>query len=197
MSTHGTGKEKILESALVEFAEKGYEGARVDRIAADAGVNKALIYYHFNSKEELYEATFEYIFLKATPLKAEITSGSTKDMFFHMLEGYITFLHHNPLFVKLMDQEVVRGGELFERIEQQSVFFKMGLTLYEVGVKKGEFRELPHPTDYLVNLIGACYFFYSHRNSIKRFYDPALTDAEILQIRIQSLKDMGSRLFFA
>lgn len=43
----------ILEEAERIFAEKGYEGARVDEIAKAAGVNKALIYYYFNSKKEL------------------------------------------------------------------------------------------------------------------------------------------------
>ena len=48
-------EEKIIASALAEFAEHGYEGARVDRIADRAGVNKAMIYYHYKGKENLYE----------------------------------------------------------------------------------------------------------------------------------------------
>ena len=46
--------QKIFEAARHEFAEHGLAGARVDRIAERAGVNKAMIYYHFKSKEELY-----------------------------------------------------------------------------------------------------------------------------------------------
>ena len=45
---------KILTAARAEFARYGLAGGRVDRIAADAGVNKAMIYYHFRSKENLY-----------------------------------------------------------------------------------------------------------------------------------------------
>lgn len=44
---------KILEAAEIEFAGKGYDGARVDEIAKRAGVNKALLYYYFRSKEIL------------------------------------------------------------------------------------------------------------------------------------------------
>jgi AcrR family transcriptional regulator len=47
-------RDKIVAAALQEFAEHGQEGARVDRIAASAGVNKAMIYYHFHSKDNLY-----------------------------------------------------------------------------------------------------------------------------------------------
>jgi AcrR family transcriptional regulator len=46
-------QKKIFDAAEIEFAEKGYDGARVDEIARRAGVNKALLYYHFRSKENL------------------------------------------------------------------------------------------------------------------------------------------------
>jgi len=49
-------QNKILSAALAEFADRGFDGARVDRIAAVAGVNKAMLYYHFGSKQDLYRA---------------------------------------------------------------------------------------------------------------------------------------------
>ncbi len=51
--------EKIILAARTEFADHGYDGARVDRIAVSAGVNKAMIYYHFNSKRNLYLAVIK------------------------------------------------------------------------------------------------------------------------------------------
>jgi len=50
-------REKILKAALAEFAEHGAAGARVERIARQAGVNKALLYYYYSSKELLYMET--------------------------------------------------------------------------------------------------------------------------------------------
>ncbi|SDE32173.1 TetR/AcrR family transcriptional regulator [Glycomyces harbinensis] len=49
-------KRKLLEAALTEFADHGYDGARVGDIAARAGVNKQLISYYFGGKEGLYRA---------------------------------------------------------------------------------------------------------------------------------------------
>ena len=49
---------RILEAALDEFQRKGFDGARVDEIAKKAGVNKALIYYYFESKDKMLEAIF-------------------------------------------------------------------------------------------------------------------------------------------
>ena len=54
-------RQRILDAALVEFSGEGLAGARTDRIANAAGVNKALLYYYFDSKEKLYLATLEMI----------------------------------------------------------------------------------------------------------------------------------------
>lgn len=47
-------RQRILDAALDVFYEAGFDGARVDMIAKRAGVNQALIYYYFKSKEELF-----------------------------------------------------------------------------------------------------------------------------------------------
>lgn len=57
-------RARILDAALREFSALGLAGARMDQIAAAAGVNKALLYYHFNSKENLYAAAVEMISAK-------------------------------------------------------------------------------------------------------------------------------------
>lgn len=54
-----TTKRRILDSAAQVFAEYSYDGARVDEIAKRAGVNKALIYYYYKSKEELLALLFQ------------------------------------------------------------------------------------------------------------------------------------------
>jgi TetR/AcrR family transcriptional regulator len=55
-----SSKERIIHSAQAIFAQKGFEGARVDEIARQAGVNKALIYYYFKSKEEILHALMHH-----------------------------------------------------------------------------------------------------------------------------------------
>ena len=49
-------KASILAAARVEFADRGFEGARVDAIAERAGANKRLLYHYFGNKEDLYRA---------------------------------------------------------------------------------------------------------------------------------------------
>ena len=54
-------KGMLETAARAEFAEFGYAGARVDRIARRAGVNKQLVFYYFGSKEGLYESVVERV----------------------------------------------------------------------------------------------------------------------------------------
>lgn len=56
-------RQRIIAAAREEFAQCGIDGARVDRIAKQAGVNKAMLYYHFHSKERLYEAVVKEFFV--------------------------------------------------------------------------------------------------------------------------------------
>lgn len=57
-------RARILDAALREFSSNGLAGARTERIAAAAGVNKALLYYHFESKEKLYLAALDVVSLR-------------------------------------------------------------------------------------------------------------------------------------
>jgi TetR/AcrR family transcriptional regulator len=50
-----TTKEKIFKTAIKSFSEKGFEGVRIDQLIQDAGFNKATFYYHFKSKQEIFE----------------------------------------------------------------------------------------------------------------------------------------------
>ena len=49
-------RDRLFAAAAHEFAARGFDGAKVDRIAARARVNKAMLYYHFKSKAALYRA---------------------------------------------------------------------------------------------------------------------------------------------
>ncbi|ERI92639.1 transcriptional regulator, TetR family [Clostridiales bacterium oral taxon 876 str. F0540] len=65
-------QSKILEAAEELFAEKGYDGARVDEIAKRAGVNKALIYYYFENKQKILEEIIKKHISEARTLKEKL-----------------------------------------------------------------------------------------------------------------------------
>src|ERR1700742_3826558 len=52
-------QQSILDAATAEFSEHGVGGARIERVAERAGLNKRLLYYYFGNKEDLYLAVLE------------------------------------------------------------------------------------------------------------------------------------------
>lgn len=60
-------RERILSAAALEFARHGFAGARVDRIAAAAGVNKQLLFHYFGSKGGLHRAALKSLLERPAP----------------------------------------------------------------------------------------------------------------------------------
>jgi len=79
VSRDGTAsRRRLLEAAAAEFAEHGIAGARVDRIAAASGVNKAQMYGWFGSKDGLFDAVFDeqlHRIVDSVPFDAEDLPG--------------------------------------------------------------------------------------------------------------------------
>jgi TetR/AcrR family transcriptional regulator len=103
---------RILEVAALEFAERGYAGARVDRMARRARVNKAMLYYHFGSKQGLYRtllrATFEKIASRLQVIAA--THLPPDDALEAAVTTFAAFIEEHAYFPAIMLREVAEGG---------------------------------------------------------------------------------------
>lgn len=107
-------RTRILDAAELAFAEVGFAGARVAAITQAAGVNKAMLYYYFDSKEALYNAVLERIFDQVGALiehtwRAPDPRGL--DPVRACLAGYRGILEHHAAFARLMMRELADGGE--------------------------------------------------------------------------------------
>jgi TetR/AcrR family transcriptional regulator len=105
-------REKILASAAREFAERGFEGARVDAIARRAGVNKALLYYHVGNKQALYEAVLVQTLGTVAPrVRAAAQDAATPE---ERLRAYAETLERaaseHPHMPRIMLREMASGG---------------------------------------------------------------------------------------
>jgi AcrR family transcriptional regulator len=82
-------KEKLLLAATAEFAAHGAAGARIDRIAERAGVNKRMIYAYFGNKEQLFETVLEHslaLLAEAVPLTADDLPGYAGRLFDYLAD---------------------------------------------------------------------------------------------------------------
>lgn len=105
--------QRILSAALTEFSTYGFSGARMERIAKSAKVNKAMIFYYFSSKENLYEVVIGDVFSRVYPLMMELLkSEPTAEVFLEKAtEFYVRVFSRNPEFVKMIALELIQNPE--------------------------------------------------------------------------------------
>lgn len=154
-------EKRIIEAARRVFLKKGMAGARMQEIADEAGINKALVHYYFRNKEKL----FDYIF---TEVIEKISSG-LEDIFekdmgvidrsLSLVDAYITVLLENrylPLFVL---NEINHNPEKFASLLKENVAAKMGQFIIQIQdeVDKGLIRPI-HPIHLLMNVLGLVIF---------------------------------------
>ncbi len=107
-------KEKILDAAEGIFADKGFDGAKVQKIADAAGVNKAMLYYYFKSKDDLLMAVIGRFIegIRDSIPQHFAAAGDTARSIETFLDFYIGYLARNRAFVRLMAWELLSGKHL-------------------------------------------------------------------------------------
>lgn len=117
-------EEKILEAAQRVFVKSGFEGSSMQKIADEAGINKALLHYYYRSKEKLFEQSFAKIFRHFVPRAQEIFNSEIDffDKIRLFVSTYIDLLVENPLVPSFILQEINRNPDiLFQTITQTGV----------------------------------------------------------------------------
>lgn len=151
----------ILDAAAGEFAETGFEGARMDRIAERAGANKAMIYYHIGDKRALYSRVLhEVLGHTAARMEKNIQAADTPR---EKLEAYIrsvgrTVTEH-PCMSRIMMREMASGGQALPDIAIDDFAAIIGMvgSVIQFGVRSGEFVDLDPLVLHLMVIGGLSY----------------------------------------
>ncbi len=140
-------KEKILAAALEDFGEHGLSGARVDRIAQNAGVNKAMIYYHFNSKENLYrEVIRKHLIRNITAMRGHLEMGDFELVLTTVSETYFQMFNQRESMSRLLLREMAHSGgpvtdEIIKGISESRLPEQV-LSVMADGVESGALRDV-------------------------------------------------------
>jgi AcrR family transcriptional regulator len=112
-----TTEEKIIEAAHKVFQKKGFAGARMQEIADEAGINKAMLHYCFKNKELLFEAIFMKAFSQLAPQINEIfnSNESVFDKIRKFTSSYISFVIENPFLPQFIIQEMNNNPDFVDR----------------------------------------------------------------------------------
>jgi TetR/AcrR family transcriptional regulator len=105
-------RQRILAAATAEFATRGFDGTTVDRIAAKARLNKAMIYYHFHSKRALYTCVLRDIFTLIGDRLAAIANSpdDPADKIDRFVAAFVLEGQHITHVAPIMLREFAEGG---------------------------------------------------------------------------------------
>ena len=108
-----TTEEKIFNAARTVFQKKGFAGARMQEIADEAGINKAMLHYCFKNKQLLFEAIFNNAFSQLAPQIIAIfnSEDSVFDKIKKFTHSYISFVSQNPFLPAFVIQEMNNNPE--------------------------------------------------------------------------------------
>ena len=108
-----TTEEKIFNAARIVFQKKGFAGARMQEIADEAGINKAMLHYCFKNKELLFQAVFMNAFSQLAPQINGIfkSNDNVFDKIRKFTASYISFVMLNPYLPQFVIQEMNNNPE--------------------------------------------------------------------------------------
>ena len=189
----------ILSAAGQVFAKAGLDGARTDAIAAEAGVNKALLYYYFRSKDALYEAVVEDHFREFNRRALEVLSapGSARAILLRYVSLYFDFIstrrRHAPLYQQLM---TARGKSLERLVRRYVVPRNTAFNgLLERGIRDGEFRHVD-ARHTAISIVALIVFYFSAARVLQLLGHSDAYSASSLRRRKREVLDfIGHGLF--
>ena len=158
----GATRQALLRAGAELFSERGFDGVPIEEVADRAGVNKALISYHFRGKRGLYVAILESTFASlAERLKAvEAGSGSARDTLRAFLGTFDQFTRERPGFPTLFMREVLAVGIDEAVLPHLLEIIGFSRRLAERGAREGVFRRVD-PLLFHLTLVGSLIFFFA------------------------------------
>lgn len=189
-------KAEILDMAARTFAEKGYDGARVEEIAARTRTTKRMIYYYFDSKEKLFVAVLEraYTVLRSLQREVDVEQLDPVGALRRIVE--LTFDHHDahPDVLRLVSIENIHRAEHITGSATVSGETNPALDvltrILARGRATGQFRADVDALDVHMAISAFCVFRTAHRYTFNAIYGRDLLDPRHRDRHRRMLGDM-------
>jgi len=140
-------RSRLVAAAAEEFAALGFDGAKVDRIAARARVNKAMLYYHFTNKAALYREVLRDVFGAAADAvdHASAEDGDPEQRLRAFIAAIANSAMSRPYFPSIWLREMAEGGRHLDDpvLAQMRRVVESLMTILAAGRRAGRFRDVP------------------------------------------------------
>jgi AcrR family transcriptional regulator len=186
----------ILAAARDEFAEFGLGGARMDRIAERAALNKRLIYYYFADKETLFQAVLEqsYRDIRTAEQQLNLLEVAPPDALRRLVEFTWNYYLEHPEFLTLLNSANLHKArhlhESRKARELNSPLIDMLAGILERGRRDGSFRGGVDPMQLYISIAGLSYFYLSNNYTLSAIFGRDLLGAKARQERLTHMCDV-------
>lgn len=156
--------DRIIESATILFAVKGYEGVSVKELTQTAGVNSALISYYFGGKKELYShvLTTQLAILDSIvgEMQPQVLAPAEK---IHRFAQQLIAAHDRyPYLIRLVMVEIINPTDCYDSIVKKTII-KINCFLRDCvqqGIEAGAFKAEVDPAVAAIALVGIINFYF-------------------------------------
>jgi AcrR family transcriptional regulator len=182
-------RASILAAARVEFADRGFEGARVDAIAERAEANKRLLYHYFGNKEDLYRAVLldAYQEIRRGERALSLDQYDPVQAMDRLVR--FTFRHFlaNPWFPRLLGTENIENARFLKTLhdirELHSPLVGQIAAIIERGHEVGVFRSDVDPVQLYISIAALGFFYVSNTATLSVIFERDLTSVNMVQER--------------
>ena len=189
-------RREILEIAFTEFAENGLFGGNTDAIAARAKVTKRLIFYYFNSKEELFTAVLEMAYAKMRLAEEDLHLETLEPeaAIRRLAEFTFDFDQANPEYIRLVTIENIHRGRhvsASERLKEMTrPIISQIATVLKKGVRSGAIRPGIDPNELHMTLNALCFFSVANRHTFEAQFGWDMSSPKAKAQRRQEIADL-------
>jgi AcrR family transcriptional regulator len=188
-------KARIFKAATNIFAKKGFDGARVDAIAAAAKVNKQLLYHHFDSKDGLFTAVLEraYLSIRSQEAALELDSLRADEAILKLVEFTWRYYLANPDFIRLLNSENQLEARHLKHssrtLEINASHIAIAKNLLARGRREQSIRRDLDVMQLNVNIAALGFFYLMNRHTLSTVFKCDLGSKRMLERRLAVMKD--------
>lgn len=189
-------RERILAAARAEFGSVGLSGARVNRIAEQAGANKRMLYYYFGNKEELFAAVLEsaYAHIREAEQRLALDALAPREAIERLVAFSWDYNLAHPEFMNLVGSANRHPGLLgtsSTRVRRLHLpFIELIERILLRGEQAGVFRAGVDAVQLYISIAGLSYFYLSNNYTLSTIFGRNLKGARARAERLAHMTQM-------
>jgi AcrR family transcriptional regulator len=184
-------KAEIVEVAMRLFAERGYEGTSMNEVAARVGMRKASLFYHFATKDALYDAALERLVASLqAPLEAIYASGGTySERLDAVTDTLVGILGSHPYAARLLLREAMDGGPVARStlVDRMLGVLEAAAAWVRTGQEAGAFVD-GEPKQVVLSAVALHLLPFALGPIVERYTGTDSSDARFVEARRNALR---------